>query len=84
MLVLTNLPLGGGVHLGAGFSDNVSHILVGVCHGCCSHAMARGLEMCLLDDVNTRSLAGSGFESLAVVRCIGFMDGVFSGNLHLG
>ena len=72
------------VHLGSGFSDNVSHILVGVCHGCCSRVMARGLEMRVLDGVNARSLAGSGFESFAVVRCIGFMDGDCSGNLHLG
>jgi hypothetical protein len=31
--------------------------------------------MCLLDGVNTRSLAGSGYESFAVVRYTGFMDG---------
>ena len=74
MLVLKKLALGGG-HLGEGFSDNVSHILVGLCHGCCSRAMARGLEMYVLDDVNTQSLAGSGYESFAVVRYTGFMDG---------
>jgi hypothetical protein len=37
--------------------------------------MTRALEMCVLDDVNVRSLAGSGYESFAVVRCTGFMDG---------
>ncbi len=41
----------------------------------CSRAMARGLEMRVLDDVNARSLAGFGWESCAWVRCTGFADG---------
>ena len=61
-----------------GFSDNVSHILVGTHHGCCSRVVTRGLDRCVLDDVNARSLAGSGYGSFAVVRCTGFMDGVLS------
>ena len=48
---------------GTRFSDDVSHILVGDHHGCCSRAVARGLEMCVLDGVNTRSFAGSGWGS---------------------
>ena len=75
MLVLKNLTFGGGVQLGSGFIDNVSHILVGEHHGCCSRAVTRGLEMRVLDDVNARSLPGSGYESFAVVRYTGFMDG---------
>jgi hypothetical protein len=43
-----------------GFSDNVSHILVEAYHGCCSRVATRGLDKCVLDDVNTRSLAGLG------------------------
>ena len=60
---------------GSGFSDNVSHILVGAHHGCCSRVVTRGLEIRVLDGVNVRSLAGSGYGSFAVVRFIGFMDG---------
>ena len=41
----------------------------------CSRAMARGLEMRVLDGVNARSLAGFGWESGAWVRCTGFADG---------
>ena len=48
---------------GAGFSDDSSHILVGSSHGRCFRTMTRGIEMCVLDGVNTRSLTGSGCES---------------------
>jgi hypothetical protein len=40
--------------------------------------------MCVLDGVSTRSLAGSGCESFVPVRCTGFMDGDFPGDLSLG
>ena len=59
----------------AGFSDNVSHILVGAHHGCCSRAVTRGLDRRVLDGVNAWSLAGFGWESFAWVRCTGFTDG---------
>ena len=35
---------------------------------CCVHTMTRGVEMCVLDDANTRSLVGSGCESSTKVR----------------
>ncbi len=59
----------------AGFSDNVSHILVGAHHGCCSRAVTRGLDRRVLDGVNAWSLAGFGWESFAWVRWTGFTDG---------
>ena len=37
--------------------------------------MAGGIEMRVLDGVNTRSLASFGWESFAWVRCTGFADG---------
>ena len=45
-------------------SDDVSHFLGGTRHGRCSRPVARGLEMCALDGVITRSLAGFGCGSL--------------------
>ncbi len=48
-----------------GFSDNVSHILVRSYHGCCSRAVTRGLDRRVLDDVNTWSFDGFGWESFA-------------------
>jgi hypothetical protein len=60
----------------AGFSDNVSHILVGSHHGCCSRAVTRGLDRRVLDGVNVWSLAGFGWESFEWVRFTGFTDGV--------
>ena len=75
MLALACFEESGSWWFGAGFSDNVSHILVGAHNGCCSRAVTRGLDRRVLDDVNTRSLTGSGYGSFAVVRCIGFMDG---------
>ncbi len=53
---------------GEGFSDNVSHSLGGTCHGRCSRDMVRGLEICVLDGVSTRSLGGSGCEPFAGVH----------------
>ena len=44
-------------------SDDVSQFLGGSRHGRCSRAMTSGLEMCVLDDVNTWSVPGSGCES---------------------
>ena len=49
----------------ARFSDDVSHILVGVHHGCCFRVVTRGLEMRVLDDVNVWSFAGSGCGSFS-------------------
>jgi hypothetical protein len=59
----------------AGLSDNVSHILVGTHHGCCSRAVTRGLDRRVLDGVNVWSFAGFGWESFAWVRHTGFTDG---------
>ncbi len=39
--------------------------------------MERGIEMRVLDGVNSRSLVGSGYESFVVVRYTGLMDGDF-------
>ena len=61
--------------MGTGFSDDVSHILLGVCHGRCVRAMTRGLEIRVLEGVNARSITGSGCESFAGVRYTGFVDG---------
>jgi hypothetical protein len=69
---------------GAGSSDNIGHIPVWLWYGRCSRVVASGLEMCALDGVNTRSLAGFGCESFVVVRCTGFMDGDYPGNLSWG
>ena len=40
-------------------SDDTGHLLGGTLHGRCFRVMVRGLEMCVLDDTNTRSLIGS-------------------------
>ncbi len=48
----------------AGYSDNVSHSLVGTHHGCCSRAVTRGLDGCVFDSVNTWSLVGLGGNPL--------------------
>ncbi len=61
--------------MGSGFSDDVSHILLGVCHGRCDRVMAGGFEMSVLEGANARSVEGSGCESFAGVRCTGFVDG---------
>jgi hypothetical protein len=75
MLTLACFEESGSWWFLAEFSDNVSHILVGVHHGCCSRAVTRGLDWRVLDDVNAWSLAGFGWESFAWVRCTGFTDG---------
>jgi hypothetical protein len=46
--------------------------------------VTRGVEMCDLDDVNTRSLPGFGCESFAGVSCTGFMDEDCLWDLSLG
>jgi len=43
-----------------------------------SRAMGRGFEIHVLDGVNVWSFTGSGYESFAVVRYTGFMDGGLS------
>jgi hypothetical protein len=47
---------------GSRFWNDVSHFLGGSHHGCCSRVMVRGLEIRVLDGVNTWSLAGSGCD----------------------
>jgi hypothetical protein len=77
MLALACFEESGSWWFLVGFSDNVSHILVEVHHGCCSRPVTRGLDRRVLDGVNTWSLAGFGWESFAWVRCTGFTDVVF-------
>ena len=48
---------------GTRFSDDVSHILFGTDHGRCARAMARGLEIRVLEDDKTLSIADSGCEN---------------------
>ncbi len=48
--------------MGAGFSDDVSHFLLGSWHGR-ARAMTRGLEIRVLEGANVWSIAGSGCES---------------------
>ncbi len=60
-----------------GFSDNVSHILVGAYHGCCSRTVTSGIDSRVLDGVNVWSLVGFGWVSFAWVRYTGFTDGGF-------
>ena len=55
--------------------DDVSHILVGVCHGRCVRVMTGGLEMRVLEVANARSVAGCGCESFSGVHCTGFVNG---------
>ena len=70
MLVLLKMTL-----VGAGFSDDVSHIRLGASHGRCAREMVRGIEMSLLEDANVRSIAGCGCESFGGVHCTGLLDG---------
>ena len=70
--------------MGTGFSDDVSHILLGSRHGRCTRAMVRGLETHVLEGDNVWSIAGSGCESFAGVRCTGFVDGDCPWDLSLG
>jgi hypothetical protein len=46
--------------------------------------MTGGLEIRVLEDANTRSVAGSGFESCAGVRFTEFVDGDCPWDLSLG
>ncbi len=48
-----------------GFSDSVSDIPVCDAPRSLIRAMTRGFKMCVLDDVNTCSLAGSGCVSFS-------------------
>ena len=69
--------------MGAGFSDDVSHFLLGSWHGR-ARAMTRGLEIRVLEGANVWSIAGSGCESFAGVRYTGFLDGDCPWDLSLG
>ena len=70
--------------MGVGFSDDVSHILLGTHHGRCTRVMTKGLEMCVLENANTWSIAGSECESFGGVRFTGFVDGDCPWDLSLG
>jgi hypothetical protein len=48
MLALACFEESGSWWFLVGFSDNVSHILVGAHHGCCSLAVTRGLDRAFL------------------------------------
>ena len=65
--------------VGAGFSDDVSHIPLGVVSRSLSRVMTRGFEMCVLEGTtNVWSVDGSGpsgCESFTGVRCNGIVDG---------
>ena len=61
--------------MGSGFSDDVSHILLGTHHGRCARAMTGGFEIRVLEVSNVRSVAGSGCDSFTGVSCTGFVDG---------
>ncbi len=54
MLALVCFEESGSWWFITGFSDNVSHILVGAHHGCCSRAVTRGLDRSVLASVSTR------------------------------
>ena len=49
--------------MGAGFSDDVSHILLETSHGRCARTMTRGLEIRVHEEANVWSIIGSGCES---------------------
>ena len=55
-----------------------------MCHGRCVSAMARGLEIRLLEGTNPRSIAGSVCESFGGVCYTGFVDGDCPWDLSLG
>jgi hypothetical protein len=84
MLVLTCFEESDSWWFLSGFSDNVSHILVGAHHGCCSCAVTRGLDRRILDDVNVWSLPGFGWESFTWVRCLDSRMGAYLWDLSLG
>ena len=58
--------------------------MVGARHGRCDRAMTGGLEMCVLEDVNVRSVPGSGCESFTRVHYTGFVNGDCPWDLSLG
>jgi hypothetical protein len=60
--------------------DDVSHFLGGSCQGRCSRVMTRGLEMRVLDGVNTWSLAGFGCGTF----CRGPLHWIYSWGLYMG
>ena len=60
--------------MGTGFSDDVSHILLGSHHGRCVRVIGRGLEIRALEDAKPVDV-GSGCESFGGVLCTGFVDG---------
>ena len=70
--------------MGAGFSDDVNHILLGTRHGHCVRVMERGLEIRVLEGVNAGAIPGSGYESFPGVHCTGFVDGDCPRDLSLG
>ncbi len=65
----------------SGFSDDVSHIVLGRCHGRCARTMSRGLETRVLEGAKTWSIDGSGCESLEGVHHTGFVDGDWDSEL---
>jgi hypothetical protein len=60
---------------GARSSDDIVTFLGGTRQGHCSRSMTRGLDMRVLNDVDTQSLISCGCESIAEVRCSSFMNG---------
>ena len=70
--------------VGSDFSDDVSHILLGTCHGRSVRAMTRGFEMLVLEDTNTWSISDSGCESFDGVRFTEFVDEDCLWDLSLG
>ena len=66
--------------MGTGFSDDVSHILLGARHGRCTREMTRGLETRVLEDAIVRSIAGSGCESF----CRGPLHWICGWGLSMG
>ena len=53
-------------------------------HGRCVRTMSSGLEIRVLEDVNTGSITVSGCESFAGVHCTGFVDDDYPWDLSLG
>jgi hypothetical protein len=65
----------------------VSYTWFGVHHGRCFRVMTRGIEIRVLDDVNTRSFPGSGCESFCRdqihwIRRWGLSMGSIPGSCH--
>ena len=70
--------------VGAGFSDDVSHIPLGGEPRSLSRVMTRGFEIRVLEDANEWSIVVSGCESFPGVHCTGFVDGDCPWDLSLG